>query len=221
MVCTPTNVCAATRRSLPSPRTHRFCNRYGGDLAPAPGRARPAPETRERNRLKSTRADPCRRALIAAVDAEPCLVLFIRSGQAARLCKRVGGAVPTAFAEPEAGSPVAPAARTRASTGERSAPIPMKAQAAERGAGPPRDLGRPATPRSDLGECTRGEAGAGSLVGAAGSTRRERSPVPHSGPLDCMEGAARTHDVDSAALRPHGFSLLPRAAAGRPFGHDP
>jgi hypothetical protein len=42
-----------------------------------------------------------------------CLLLLIRSGKPARLCKRVERAAATAFPEPGADSPVGPAARTR------------------------------------------------------------------------------------------------------------
>src|SRR5450631_1597413 len=41
---------------------------------------------------------------IAAVDAKRCLLLLIRSGRAARLCKRVRAAAPTG--QPEPGSPL-------------------------------------------------------------------------------------------------------------------
>ena len=66
--------------------------------------------------------------------------------------------------------------RSRGSTRERFAPIPMKAQA---GGARPRVATR-STParaaRSDLGECTSGEPGAGRPVGAAARTRKQRRP---------------------------------------------
>ena len=46
-----------------------------------------------RNRLKSARADPCWRALIAGVDAEPRLVLSIWSAKR-RACAIVGWTTP-------------------------------------------------------------------------------------------------------------------------------
>jgi hypothetical protein len=61
-----------------------------GELALAPvGAAGASARDRMSRPLKSARAAPCRRAQIAGGDAEPQLVLSIRSGQAARLCKRV------------------------------------------------------------------------------------------------------------------------------------
>jgi hypothetical protein len=46
-------------------------------------------------------------------DGPGSLALSIRPGHDPRLCSRVERAVPTAFPEPGAGSPVGPAARTR------------------------------------------------------------------------------------------------------------
>ena len=55
---------------------------------------------------------------IAAVDAKRCLLLLIRSGRAARLCKRVRAAAPTG--QPEPGSPLVHSPTRRSPLGWRS-----------------------------------------------------------------------------------------------------